>query len=543
MFILRSLVEKYTKNGKHFFTCFIDFKKAFDLVDHTFLMYKLHRIGISGNIYSLLKDMYINKGMKLHVKSAEKLSQHFTSNIGVNQGDPCSPNLFKIFINDISNYIKTCDKAPNLNNVPVSYLLYADDVVLLAQNEEDLQKSVHGLEKFCSDWGLTEKTKVLVFNRTGKIIKTKVTYNNTVLENVQIYKYLGIQFHASGKFEIARQDLVDRSLKAMFKLTSTFKNIQPSFITSMHLFDRMVKPVLTYGADICGYRPSKCASLYNEMKKDVMEKCHLKYCRFVLGVNKRAPNIGIYGETGRFPMFISSVTLYIKYWHRLAQCDKKDVLLYNAYRYNIDNNSTWKKGVVKLLDLGSTTIERACKTKCNVLTRMIAEKCKLEFRNEWRNELFNDSRTGNFGNKLRCLRTFKDRFRFEPYLQKCNNTINRKNIAKLRLSCHRLQIEIGRYNSGPSRLRPEERICRYCTSGHCEDELHFIIECPLYENERKLLFKCLNMYPNFAELDSKNKFIFLMSNEETSIIKAVGNYVTQCFIKRSNSEITYTAQG
>ena len=84
----------------------------------------------------------------------------------------------------------------------------------------------------------------------------------------------------------------------------------------------------------------RSAHRYNEMKKDVVEKCNLKYCRFVLGVDKRAPNIGIYGKTGRFPIFISSVTLYVKYWHRLAR-DEKHVLLYNAY---MDNMTNGKKG-------------------------------------------------------------------------------------------------------------------------------------------------------------------------------------------------------
>jgi hypothetical protein len=147
-----------------------------------------------------------------------------------------------------------------------------------------------------------------VFNKTGKLVKTNMMYKNTPLENVQSYKYLGLLFHNSGKFDVARQDLVNRSLKAMYKLTSTLKKLQPSYTTGMHLFDRLVKPVMMYGADICGFKLTKFKSIYNEMKKYVMEKCHLKYCRYVLGVNKRAPIIGLYGETGRFPMFISGVT-------------------------------------------------------------------------------------------------------------------------------------------------------------------------------------------------------------------------------------------
>ena len=44
MFILRSLVEKYTKKGKKLFACFIDFKKASDLVDHTYLLFNMQKL-------------------------------------------------------------------------------------------------------------------------------------------------------------------------------------------------------------------------------------------------------------------------------------------------------------------------------------------------------------------------------------------------------------------------------------------------------------------------------------------------------------------
>ena len=39
----------------------------------------------------------------------------------------------------------------------------------------------------------------------------------------------------------------------------------------------------------------------------------------------------------------------------------------------------------------------------------------------------------------------------EPYLTKCTNIVNRKNLSRRRLSCHKLQIESGRYCSGVGR--------------------------------------------------------------------------------------------
>ena len=117
------------------------------------------------------------------------------------------------------------------------------------------------------------------------------------------------------------------------------------------LIDSIVKPVLPYGSDKCGYRISKFKSVYNEVKKDVMEKCHLKFCRFVLGVNNRALNLNIYGDTGRFPIYIAQLKSYKKYWFRLKESN--NVLFYNAYMANLSVDSSWWKSILNLVMLYS----------------------------------------------------------------------------------------------------------------------------------------------------------------------------------------------
>ena len=59
MFILRSLVEQHTQKGsKPLYTCFIDFRKAFDSVWLQGLFYKMRQIGISDKFYKIVKEMY-----------------------------------------------------------------------------------------------------------------------------------------------------------------------------------------------------------------------------------------------------------------------------------------------------------------------------------------------------------------------------------------------------------------------------------------------------------------------------------------------------
>jgi hypothetical protein len=48
MFALKTLIDKYTQQGsKHLYTCFVDFRKAFDTVWHIGLLYKLRNSGVS----------------------------------------------------------------------------------------------------------------------------------------------------------------------------------------------------------------------------------------------------------------------------------------------------------------------------------------------------------------------------------------------------------------------------------------------------------------------------------------------------------------
>lgn len=93
--VLRTLIEKYTQQGdKKFFTCFVDLQRAFDTVSHDGLFYKLRNIGVNDLFYNTLKDMYNN--IELCVKVDKySMTENFTSNIGVKQGDNLSPTLFK----------------------------------------------------------------------------------------------------------------------------------------------------------------------------------------------------------------------------------------------------------------------------------------------------------------------------------------------------------------------------------------------------------------------------------------------------------------
>ena len=67
-------------------------------------------------------------------------------------------------------------------------------------------------------------------------------------------------------------------------------------------------------------------------------------------------------------------------------------------------------------------------------------------------------------------------------------------------------------------------MCIHCQMGKVEDEEHFLIECPKYITQRQELFKqAMHNCINFDNLSPHHKFIWLLSNENETIIESLGH--------------------
>jgi hypothetical protein len=75
------------------------------------------------------------------VSSCVRINGHYTdwfeNTCGLRQGCSLSPLLFNLFLNDLVTKIKATGKGVSIDNEIVSVLLYADDFVIIAENEND----------------------------------------------------------------------------------------------------------------------------------------------------------------------------------------------------------------------------------------------------------------------------------------------------------------------------------------------------------------------------------------------------------------------
>lgn len=88
-------------------------------------------------IYYTISSLYLKTESCVRLNNI--YTSWFTSKNGVRQGDTISPTLFLIFINDLAVKSKETNIGIPINDGKVSLLLYADDVVLLTETENDMQ--------------------------------------------------------------------------------------------------------------------------------------------------------------------------------------------------------------------------------------------------------------------------------------------------------------------------------------------------------------------------------------------------------------------
>ena len=139
------MLENRLKKKTSTFAAFIDFSKAYDRINRELLWHKLSKMGISGRF--LITSLY--KNVKCTVRVNGQHTDWFDVNCGLKQGCILSPMLFNLYINDLTRHINDVGSGTSVGNTSLSILLYADDIVLIADSELKLQSLLARLDQWC----------------------------------------------------------------------------------------------------------------------------------------------------------------------------------------------------------------------------------------------------------------------------------------------------------------------------------------------------------------------------------------------------------
>ena len=285
MFIIKSLLDIAWASKKKLHCCFIDFKQAFDTVCRDGLWGELLHYQIDGKCFKLIQNIYGN--IKSNVEANGNMSTFFKCLSGLRQGENMSPFLFSIFLNDLKAFLR----AHNVNGITwnINYedvsiylkiliLLFADDTVLFAESDQELQYALDQFKEYCEEMKLTvnvEKTKIVIFTNSRNKNHFEFKFNASTLEIVDAYKYLGIYFAKNGSFTLAKKSNAEQANKALFSLLRKARNPDLPYDIQFDLFNKMIKPILSYGSEIWG--TGNC---------DILERVQLKFLKYTFKLKK-----------------------------------------------------------------------------------------------------------------------------------------------------------------------------------------------------------------------------------------------------------------
>jgi hypothetical protein len=229
---------------------FLDFSKAFDMVDHALLLKKLRELNMSEPVIKFFESYLAGRSHAIK-DSLGQYSNWIKIEAGVPQGSVLGPLLFSLFSLDVAELFKGRCK----------YHIYADDIQLyLTCKPHEINTAVGIMNEILRDvliWsnkhGLrlnANKTQVLIVSRERQYSKIdfssidKISVNDTLIPYSEVVENLGIFFdkHLSWNKQIS---YVHQKVYGVLKNLEKFRNVTPEYIR-IRLVKSLIIPLFDY---------------------------------------------------------------------------------------------------------------------------------------------------------------------------------------------------------------------------------------------------------------------------------------------------------
>ena len=327
IFILRRMQESYLKKKRKLFIRFVDLEKAFDRVSKKVIEWALRKKLVPERLVQTVMSMY--KGAKTRVQVGSGHSEEFDVGVGVHQGSVFSPFLFSIVLDVLSE---------DGRKGALYELLYADDLVLVAETVEELEAQFirwkaafegKGLNvnlgktkvmensggsgvvvlakidpcgvcgkrakvncvkcKTCKKWIHARCARVKrVFCRMNENFEFRVCMNGSneecknasngclgELERVKSYCYLGDNVNGGGGSELVVTRRIGLGWKAFNSVSSMLCGKRHRWNIKGQIYRTCVKPVMTYGSETWVVR---------SVEESILKRAEKRMLRMMCGV-------------------------------------------------------------------------------------------------------------------------------------------------------------------------------------------------------------------------------------------------------------------
>ena len=165
--MLERMIEMAKVRKECLYVAFIDMEKAYDRVNRKKLFEVMRGYGVQEKLVDVIERIYDGGMVKFEMEGIR--TGWFKSDSGVRQGCPLSPLLFNIYVRELGMKVAQCkhgykylmvDRDGMTVEKSQACFLYADDVCLIASNEQDLQRIFDSISGCIREYGMKVSEKI-----------------------------------------------------------------------------------------------------------------------------------------------------------------------------------------------------------------------------------------------------------------------------------------------------------------------------------------------------------------------------------------------
>ncbi len=271
-------------NGNSAIGIYLDLTKAFDLVSHEILLYKLNYYGVRGKVLNWFKSYLNNREQYTCVNNT--YSKPPITNLRVAQGFVLGPLLFLIYVNDIQ--VLTTNTEIRLFADDTNVFIFNKDIILLQQlASKALSKLTEWFNRNRLSVNLSKTCFSVFSKKTTKHIQ-ELSWNENIIKRVPVAKYLGVHVDEN----LSWKQHIDFVCQKISKLTYVFRVLSKYINKSQicQLYYAYVYPHIYYAIELYG------ACSYTDMKSLQVTQNNL--LRVLCNVNYRYSATKMHVELG-----------------------------------------------------------------------------------------------------------------------------------------------------------------------------------------------------------------------------------------------------
>ncbi|UYV79876.1 hypothetical protein LAZ67_18000954 [Cordylochernes scorpioides] len=477
IFTLISLIQMTLsrRRGK-LYAFFIDLRKAFDTVPHHLLWKKIALNGLSCRFIKLIKNYYTQ--MTATVRWRGSFTEAIKIQAGVLQGEPLSPYLFILFLNDLVPLFDESElPGINLENYgTIHLLLYADDIVILGESNINLQLKINLLKKYLEENCLTlnqNKSKIMVFRNGGRTARSETWFwDQQPLTIVAKYTYLGYPLTTKISTQYASQYFRKKELNAINALWRILTKARiKSFTSVMKLLDTIVLPTLLYAAPMWAI---------NQLK--TVNNTQDAFLRRLLDLPNFTPGYVLRRECGRISTELNAVKLTLKFWVRILKKETSrlphaclNYLWKVTAKKEIENSFT--QNLIEILDSKGYSFLKGCEDYL-----AIQKELPGIIRTTTDQLIQNDQMKITDSTHFAHYKFLSESFMTEEYLRLNISLPNKRLVAQ-----HRVLWQFFR-EERKDFWKENGRNCLLCKDLMDDNLVHYFFQCPLLTEKRTEIF-------------------------------------------------------